>query len=59
MKDWLTILCVGVLAFGTIATTWFYNSPHSIVYSCSDKERNPPDVQELCKRLTKGQWWAE
>jgi len=29
------------------------------VYACSDKGSNPPDVQELCKRLTKGQWWSK
>jgi hypothetical protein len=28
------------------------------VYVCSDKELNPPDVQEQCKRFTRGQWWA-
>ena len=27
------------------------------VYACHDKETNPPEIQQLCKRLTKGQWW--
>jgi hypothetical protein len=26
-------------------------------YACADKENNPPDVQKMCARLTKGQWW--
>lgn len=29
------------------------------VFACSDKEKNPPDVQAQCKRLTRGQWWAK
>jgi hypothetical protein len=28
------------------------------VHACSDKEKNPPDVQQICKRLTKHQWWG-
>ena len=28
------------------------------VHACNDKEKNPPDVQALCKRLTKHQWWG-
>jgi hypothetical protein len=28
------------------------------VYSCADKERNPPDIQAQCKQLTKNQWWG-
>jgi hypothetical protein len=27
------------------------------VYICSDKHKNPPDVQAQCKKLTRGQWW--
>lgn len=29
------------------------------VYVCSDKEDNPPHIQQQCKRLTKGQWWSK
>jgi len=32
--------------------------PINTVYVCSDKEKNPPDVQAQCKRLTKHQWWS-
>ncbi len=28
------------------------------VHACNDKEKNPPDVQKLCKQLTKHQWWG-
>jgi hypothetical protein len=59
MRDWLTILCVGVLSFGMIGSLWFYNYPHSVVYACSDKTLNPPDIQALCKRMTRGQWWSQ
>ena len=31
----------------------------SDVYECSKKTENPADVQILCKRLTRGQWWAK
>jgi hypothetical protein len=33
--------------------------PMNTVYACSDKEKNPPDVQVHCKQLTRGQWWAK
>jgi hypothetical protein len=28
------------------------------VHACDDKEKNPPEVQNLCKQLTKNQWWG-
>jgi hypothetical protein len=28
------------------------------VHSCNDKELNPPEVQKICKQLTKHQWWG-
>lgn len=58
MNDWLTTLCASVLCVGFIGSVWFYQYPHSVVYACSDKEKNPPDVQQLCKELTKAQWWG-
>jgi len=33
--------------------------PMSTVFACSDKEKNPADVQAQCKRLTKHQWWSK
>lgn len=59
MRDWLTILCVGVLTFGIIGTVWFYQSPRSVVYACSDKADHPADVAKLCARMTQGQWWSK
>lgn len=29
------------------------------VYVCGDKEDNPAHIQQQCKRLTRGQWWAK
>ena len=57
MRDCLTILCVGVLFASFIGSLWYYTYPHSVVYACSDKESNPPDVRKMCERLTRGQWW--
>jgi hypothetical protein len=59
MRDWLTISCFAILCFGMIGSLWFYQYPHSVVYSCSDKANNPTDVQKLCERLTRGQWWSK
>lgn len=59
MKDWLFVVCLGVLTFGMIGTVWFYQAPQSKVYACSDTSDHPVDVQQLCKRLTQGQWWAK
>jgi hypothetical protein len=59
MKDNLFIGCLAVLCAGVIGTMWFYSYPSSVVYACSDKQSNPPDVQLLCERLTQGQWWGK
>jgi len=32
--------------------------PMTTIHACSDKEKNPPDVQVHCKQLTKNQWWG-
>lgn len=32
--------------------------PALAVHACSDKDRNPIEVQILCMRLTKYQWWG-
>jgi hypothetical protein len=47
------MLLASVMAVLTIYGAFTENT----VYQCSDKEKNPPDVQQLCKRLTRGQWW--
>ena len=59
MRDWLTLCCGALLIVGMVGSIWFYQYPHSVVYSCSDKEKNPADVQKLCIQLTKGQWWSK
>ena len=59
MRDNLTILCVGALVLGIVGGICYYNYPHSIVYACSDKELNPPEIQQQCQKLTRGQWWSK
>ena len=57
MNDWLTSVCACVLCVGVVGSIWFYQYPHSVVYACHEKETNPAEIQKLCERLTKGQWW--
>lgn len=52
-------LIVAVLASVMLALTLYGAFAEQTVYACSDKEKNPPDVQKLCKRLTKHQWWSK
>ena len=47
------LVLIAVLMLGFILT----ENVQPDVFACSDKHKNPPDVQHLCKRLTKGQWW--
>lgn len=47
------IVLVGLVLFGLTLGEVITSD----VYACSDKHKNPPDVQHLCKRLTRGQWW--
>lgn len=58
MSDWLTTICAGVLCAGVVASVWFYQYPHSVVYSCYDKETHTAEIAKLCKQLTKNQWWG-
>jgi hypothetical protein len=46
----LTAVMVVLTLYGAFA--------EDTVHACSDKEKNPPDVQQICKRLTKHQWWG-
>ena len=50
------LLAIGLFNFANTAV--MYYTQIGEVYSCSDKENNPPEVQRQCKRLTRGQWWA-
>jgi hypothetical protein len=46
----MSAVMAGLTLYGAFAET--------TVHACNDKEKNPPDVQKLCKRLTKHQWWG-
>lgn len=52
MKEFLVFMAVVALV------VIIDDATRTPVYACSDKEKNPPAVQEQCKNLTKGQWWA-
>lgn len=51
-------LAVGVMSAVMVVLTLYGAFAEDTVYACSDKEKNPPDVQKLCKQLTKYQWWG-
>ena len=50
----IVMLLASVMAVLTLYGAFAENTVHA----CNDKEKNPPDVQKLCKRLTKHQWWG-
>jgi hypothetical protein len=47
-----------LLASVMLVLTLYGAFANDTVHACNDKEKNPPDIQELCKRLTKHQWWG-
>lgn len=49
------LLAIGIYNFADSAVDLYLKGG---VYSCLDKEENPTHIQIQCKRLTKGQWWA-
>jgi hypothetical protein len=51
-------LIVMLLASVMAVLTIYGAFAEQTVHACNDKEKNPPDVQKLCKRLTKHQWWG-
>ena len=51
-------LVVMLLASVMLVLTLYGAFANDTVHACNDKEKNPPDIQELCKRLTKHQWWG-
>lgn len=57
MSSTRSMLIVMVLAAVMLGLTLYGAFAEQTVYACHDKEKNPPDVQQLCKQLTKGQWW--
>lgn len=50
------LIGIGLYNFGEALVG---NLIRSGIYACNDKHSNPPDVQQQCKRLTKGQWWSK
>lgn len=50
------LLAIGIYNFADTTMDLYLKSG---VYSCGDKDENPSDVQQQCKRLTRGQWWAK
>jgi len=58
MSPTRSILIVSVLGAVMVVLTLYGASIEESSFSCNDKEKNPPDVQKLCKRLTKHQWWG-
>lgn len=53
----LILACIMVI-FGCLLIIAKNYEPTSTAYACFDKEKNPVEVQNLCKRLTKNQWWG-
>lgn len=52
------MLIVVVLATVMLSLTLYGAFYEDTVHQCGDKQNNPPDVQKLCKQLTKNQWWG-
>ena len=52
-------LAVIVMSAVMVFLTLYGAFTEQTVHQCSAKEKNPPDVQQLCKRLTRGQWWHQ
>ena len=50
------LLAIGIFNFADTVMDLYIKGG---VYACSDKEDNPTHIQQQCKRLTKGQWWAK
>lgn len=52
------LLVLVVMAVVVVVLTLYGAMSEQTVFSCSDKEKNPHDIQKLCKELTKSQWWG-
>ena len=52
------LLVLVVLAAVMLVLTLYGAISEQSVYACSDKDNNPADIQVLCKKLTKNQWWG-
>lgn len=51
------LLVLVVLAVVVAVLTLYGAISEQTVFACHDKKTNPPEIQQLCKQLTKGQWW--
>ena len=55
----LRVSIVLTVLTAVMAVIWLYGAfSEQTVYACTDKEKNPPEIQKLCKQLTKHQWWG-
>lgn len=53
----LILMCIMIIVACLVIIAKQYE-PALAVHACSDKDRNPIEVQILCMRLTKYQWWG-
>lgn len=53
----VSLVLMSFALLGLFMAVYDASTPET-VHACNDKELNPPDVQQLCKRLTKHQWWG-
>ena len=58
MRDLVLLIAIVIVAGVAIGGMFYVNMPKSVVYACHDKEMNPPEIQKMCQRLTKHQWWG-
>jgi hypothetical protein len=59
MRSKVRLTLAVIVMSAVMAVIWLYGAlSEQTVHACNDKEKNPPDVQELCKQLTKNQWWG-
>jgi len=51
-------LAVIVMSSVMLVLTLYGAFSEQTVFACSDGNKNPPEIQKLCKQLTKHQWWG-
>jgi len=55
----LRVSIVLTVLTAVMAVIWIYGAfAEQTVFACSDVDKNPPEIQKICKRLTKHQWWG-
>lgn len=54
----IVLACLLAIGIVNMASVVVELSLRSNVYACTaDKSELPPEIQNQCKRLTRGQWW--